>query len=124
MSEHDPAILDASFLDELRASVDGDRGFVVELIEAYLSDGAAHVAAIDAAFRGDDAEALVRPAHTLKSSSATLGAMRLAGTARELEIIGRSGSLAEAGEPAGRVEEEWQATSDALRAWISSDNGA
>ena len=124
MSEHDPALLDTSVLDELRASVEGDRDFVVELIEAYLADGATHVAAIDAALETDSAEALVRPAHTLKSSSATVGAMRLAATARELEMTGRSGSLAEAGEAAGRVADEWRATSEALRGWISSDDAA
>ena len=38
-----------------------------------------------------DAAAIVRPAHTLKSSSAALGALRLAQIAREIEMAGRAG---------------------------------
>ncbi len=120
MSEPDSATLDATVLDELLASVEGDRDFVVELIEAYLADSASHVEAIDAAVAAGDTEALVRPAHTLKSSSATLGASRLAATARELELTARSGSLAGAGEDAAkRVHDEWTTTSEALRAWVA-----
>lgn len=125
MSDPDTPTLDTAVLDELSASVDGDRTFVVELIEAYLADGAIHVAAIDAARASDDAEAMVRPAHTLKSSSATVGAARLAATSRELEMAGRSGSLSGAGEAAAaRVASEWSATTDALRAWIADGESA
>ena len=88
-----PPVLDEATLAELSASVEGDRAFVVELINAYLADGGAQVDAIEAAVAADDAEALVRPAHTLKSSSATVGALRLAAASRELEMAGRSGSL-------------------------------
>ncbi len=125
MSDPETPTLDAGTLDELRASVDGDRGFVVELIEAYLADGGTHVAAIEAARAADDAEGMVRPSHTLKSSSATVGAARLAGTSRELEMAARSGSLAGAGEEAAaRVRSEWEATSEALRAWIADGDSA
>ena len=115
-------ILDEAVLDELRASVQGDRAFVVELIEAYLADGAAHIEAIGAAVDEGDADALVRPAHTLKSSSATLGAGRIATTARELEMLGRSGALGSAvGDLVGRVREDWPATTAALRAWAGRE---
>ncbi len=122
MTDPDRATLDEAVLDELLASVEGDRAFVVELIEAYLADSAGHVEAIGAAVTAGDAEALVRPAHTLKSSSATLGASQLAATARELEMAARDGSLAGAGEEAAkRVRDEWTTTSDALRAWVAAD---
>ena len=38
-----------------------------------------------------DAAAIVRPAHTLKSSSASLGAMRLSAICREIEEAGARG---------------------------------
>lgn len=120
MTEPDALALDGTVLDELLASVEGDRGFVVELIEAYLADSAGHVDSIDAAVAAGDLEALVRPAHTLKSSSATLGALQLAGTARELEMAARDGSLAGAGEGAARrVRDEWNTASEVLRAWVA-----
>ena len=122
MSVNDPdaRVLDAAVLDELRASVEGDSAFVVDLVEAYLADGAQHVTEVAAALDAVDAAALVRPAHTLKSSSATVGAMRLAGMARELEMDGRAGTLeaASAGERAASVRTAWEEASAALREWV------
>ena len=115
-------VLDAGVLAELVASVGGDRGFVRDLIEAYLADGEAQVQAIDAALHANDNAALVRPAHTLKSSSATLGAMRIADAARELESNGRSGrpgrDTPEA--LAARLHGEWAEAVAALRAWVAA----
>ena len=122
MSVNDPdaRVLDAAVLDELRASVEGDSAFVVDLVEAYLADGAHHVAEVAAALEAVDAAAVVRPAHTLKSSSATVGAIRLAGIARELEMDGRAGTLeaASAGERAADLRTAWDEASTALRAWV------
>lgn len=124
MNQPQPAILDEEVLDELRASVEGDRAFVVELVEAYLSDGATHVAEVEAAVSAGDAAALVRPAHTLKSSSATVGALRLAGLARELEVLARSGAMdARAPERLPPLREAWEAAAAALRGWVARGPG-
>lgn len=119
MNEPDLPALDASVLDELLAAVEGDRAFVVDLIETYLADGAAHVAEIESALATADATALVRPAHTLKSSSATVGAAHLAATARRIELAGRSGALEELGDDAASLRATWDRAATALRAWIS-----
>jgi HPt (histidine-containing phosphotransfer) domain-containing protein len=118
-------VLNESILDELRASVGDDRGFVVDLIQAYLSDGEKHVADVEAAVAANDAAALVRPAHTLKSSSATVGAEILAAGARELELAGRSGTLSDAAtERAAELRAAWNEAGAALRAWIGAgDDG-
>jgi HPt (histidine-containing phosphotransfer) domain-containing protein len=118
-------VLNESILDELRASVGDDRGFVVDLIKAYLADGEKHVADVEAAMAAGDAVALVRPAHTLKSSSATVGAEGLAAAARELELAGRSGTLGDsAKEQAARLRAAWNEAASALRAWIGTgDDG-
>ena len=122
MTGPEAEILDEAVLEELQASVEGDRGFVVELIEAYVADGAAHIEAIGAAVDAADADALVRPAHTLKSSSATLGAARISTTARQLEMLGRSGTLGSGvGDLLSRVREDWPATTAALRAWAGRE---
>jgi HPt (histidine-containing phosphotransfer) domain-containing protein len=123
MTGQEAAVLDEAVLDELRASVEGDRAFVVELIEAYVTDGAANIEAIASAIDAGDADALVRPAHTLKSSSATLGATRVATTARELEMIGRSGTLGSGvGDLLALVRDAWPATGEALRAWSGRED--
>ena len=114
-----PPVLDEAVLAELSASVQGDRAFVVELINAYLADGPEHVDAIEAAIAADDAAALVRPAHTLKSSSATVGAQRLAAASRELEMAGRAGSIGSAS--TATVRADWDAAVAALRAWVAGE---
>jgi histidine phosphotransfer protein HptB len=124
--EPDLSILDDSTLAELLASVDGDTEFVVQLIETYLADAPQQLSAIDAAAASGDAAALVRPAHTLKSSSATVGAQRLAGLSRRLETAGRSGTLAgeSTRDDLAALPAEWAATADALGRWVERGAGA
>jgi HPt (histidine-containing phosphotransfer) domain-containing protein len=119
MPEPDLHVVDEGILAELMASTGDDIGFVRELIQTYLADTPEQLEAMTAAIEADDAASLVRPAHTLKSSSATVGAMRLSSVARELEMAGRSGSLdaaARAGLEAARAE--WQAAADTLAAYL------
>jgi len=119
MSVDDTTTLDASVLAALSDSVGGDVAFVADLVETYLADGAVQLAAIDDAVRSSEAEALVRPAHTLKSSSRTVGANRLGELSRQIEMHGRSGSTTEAGELAAEARTEWTDVEAALRAWLS-----
>ena len=120
MPPPDLPLVDEAVLAELLASTGDDPAFVRELLETYLAETPDQLAAIRAAIEADDAEALVRPAHTLKSSSATLGAMRLSALARELEMAGRSGSLAaDAGELLQAAVDTWAATSEGLEVWFS-----
>ena len=119
MAETELPVVDESVLREVLESTGDDLDFVRELIETYLADSPAQLDAIDEALAADDAAALVRPAHTLKSSSATIGAMRLSAVARELEMAGRSGML----EPSAQADAlaastEWDAARDALAAWL------
>ena len=120
MPPPDLPLVDEAVLADLLASTGDDPAFVRELLETYLAETPDQLAAIRAAIEADDAEALVRPAHTLKASSATLGAMRLSALARELEMAGRSGSLAaDAGELLQAAIDTWAATSEGLEVWFS-----
>ena len=122
MTGDDPHVLDTAVLDELCASVGDDRAFVVDLVETYLTDGAVQVEAIAAALASSDAPAAIRPAHTLKSSSATVGAMRLAALAKRVEEATRSGQPP-AADDLQALPDELAAVTGALRAWIG-DGGA
>jgi len=86
-----PAVLDQQVIAELLASVGGDDAFVADLVRTYLAEGAEHIAAMDAALAAGDVTAIVRPAHSLKSSSAALGAARLSQISRDIEHAGRDG---------------------------------
>jgi histidine phosphotransfer protein HptB len=113
-------VLDQSVLDELLETTGGDADFVRDLVETYLADAPAQLEGIDAAITANDADALVRPAHTLKSSSVTLGAMRLGEISRTLEMTGRTGALdATAREDAATAHAEWTSAQQALDAWLA-----
>ncbi|HEX6474813.1 MAG TPA: Hpt domain-containing protein [Candidatus Limnocylindria bacterium] len=119
MADTELPVLDESVLQEVLDATGDDRDFVRELIDTYLADSPEQLEAITAAIDADDAAALVRPAHTLKSSSATVGAMRLSGVARELEMAGRSGMLEPSvQEQVETAQAEWDDAAAALGAWL------
>ena len=61
-----------------------------------------------------DLEALRRAAHSLKNSGSTLGALRLCGTARELEALARSGTADGAAPLLDRAEAQLEEARTAL----------
>ncbi|MGZ6256314.1 MAG: Hpt domain-containing protein [Candidatus Limnocylindria bacterium] len=125
MPDVEPPVLDEAILAELRATTGDDDGFVRELVETYLADVPAQLEAIATAIEAGDAASLVRPAHTLKSSSATVGALRLAAIARRLEMAGRAGELdATTAADVQTVRAECEAASEALTAWLARETRA
>jgi HPt (histidine-containing phosphotransfer) domain-containing protein len=82
-------VLDAGVLAELRESIGDDQAFMVELVETYVTEGSANLDSLLAAAEAGDCAAIIRPAHTLKSTSASLGAMRLSAICRVIELAGR-----------------------------------
>jgi signal transduction histidine kinase/DNA-binding NarL/FixJ family response regulator/HPt (histidine-containing phosphotransfer) domain-containing protein len=71
----------------------GIAGVVGRTVAIYLEDAPLLLAKIRAAAEQPDADALKLSAHSLKSSSANIGALRLAGLCRELELLGASGRV-------------------------------
>ena len=94
--------------------------FLVELIDAYLGDAPDRLARLRQALEGGDAEAFAREAHTLKSSSANLGAMKISALAKEMEAAGRAGKMAQMAEPVARTEAEFALVKAALEALRST----
>lgn len=88
----------------------GDEAFL-RFLDIYLSELPGRTDAIRRAAEQGSAEALRLAAHTLKSTSAALGATSLAGVCEELEALGRSGTTAGAPEQAATIE----AVADAVR---------
>jgi HPt (histidine-containing phosphotransfer) domain-containing protein len=70
--------------------------FLIELIDVYLGDTPTRLAQLQRAVDNGDADTLSREAHTLKSSSANVGAMTLSAIAQRIEQVGRAGSAASA----------------------------
>lgn len=87
----DEPLFDEAVVDELRVATGDDEAFILDLVETYLSEGEGHLRGMEAAIAAADPAAIVRPAHTLKSSSASVGAMRLSAICRAIEEAGREG---------------------------------
>ncbi|WP_300010354.1 hybrid sensor histidine kinase/response regulator [Pseudonocardia sp.] len=66
----------------------GDAGVVDELIAEFLADAPRLLDELDAARVAGDAERLRRAAHSLKSTSASMGASALSSAARRIELAG------------------------------------
>jgi len=69
----------------------GDLAFVDELVDTYLEEGDRLVEDLIVAATAGDIEAMVRPAHSMKSSSLNVGALELGELCRALEENARSG---------------------------------
>jgi HPt (histidine-containing phosphotransfer) domain-containing protein len=95
MTQPDPRpVLDQQVVDSLRALDDGDGpSLFLELIDLFVDDAAAQLESMQAALASGDLKTLERAAHTLKSSSANIGACRMSGICFEIEKLGRAGSL-------------------------------
>lgn len=89
-------VLDLARLDEVVALVDGDNKFLYEMLADFVNHLPERTAAIGQAIGRGDAGELMRESHKLKGTSSTLGAVRLAGVAGELEAIGVEGKTAAA----------------------------
>ena len=116
MNLDDALILDEAVLAELRASVGDDREFMVDLVETYVAEGSANMDGLLAAATAQDCAAIIRPAHTLKSTSASLGAMRLSAICRAIEEAGRQSHPDTLREDAELARSTWEATLTAFAA--------
>jgi HPt (histidine-containing phosphotransfer) domain-containing protein len=114
MTPEEAPILDAAVIAELRESTGGDDDFVRELVETYVAEATGYLEAMAAAVASGDSSAIVRPAHTLKSSSQTLGAMRLAAISRGIEEAGRAGRDTDLAADVERARSTWAQTLAAL----------
>ena len=116
MNPDEVPVLDGAVLDELRQATGDDAAFIIDLVETYVEEGAANLDGMIAAVAAGDPEAIVRPAHTLKSSSASLGAMRLSAIARSVEEAGRAGRADGLADDVALAKATWVATLEAFAA--------
>jgi PAS domain S-box-containing protein len=79
--------VDRKALESLMAML-GDPCVVQELISMYLEETPQELSRMQSVLAQDTLKGLIRPAHSLKSSSAQLGAHRLAELFKELEMMG------------------------------------
>lgn len=83
-------------------------GALNSLIDCYLTEAPHQIAALQQAVGQQDAVELNRIAHTLKSSSRTLGGMQLAQRCQQLEEWGRLGILGPVAAALTELEQEFE----------------
>lgn len=72
--------------------------FILEIVETYCHDSFDQLQVLQTALEREDYSTFTRAAHSLKSTSLTLGAVAYGNLARELEMLGRAEKLEEARE--------------------------
>jgi HPt (histidine-containing phosphotransfer) domain-containing protein len=114
LSSHSP--IDMNVLQAFREMVGSDADSVLaEMIDCYLEDAPKLMDAIASAIAQADAMQLRQAAHTLKSSSLTLGATTLANFCRKIEEMSRSGISDYGEDKLQQLEAELERVLDALQ---------
>ena len=112
-------VLDRSVLASLRElQEEGEPDIVAEVGGLFIEHAPRKIAAIKKAAREGNTKALEVAAHSLKSSSSYVGALKLSAFSKELEFMGRSGALEGSVEKAALVETEFEHVKAALEAEI------
>jgi HPt (histidine-containing phosphotransfer) domain-containing protein len=111
-----PDVIDRAILDGLLESVGGDQEFLGELLQTYFDDAPKLLGTLHTSLAAGNAEEFRRAAHSLKSNSASFGAVPLSRMCKELEDKGKAGSLDGAGAMIARAEEEYERVRAALEA--------
>jgi len=115
--EHDPvdrALLDDAALKAIRElDPDNAAGLLAQVVALYLEASPPLITQIEAGLASGDAPSVRMAAHTLKSSSANVGARQLARLCSTLEQAARAGSLPGAA-AAAQIRQEFGAVRRAL----------
>ena len=110
----DEPVLDQSVLDQLRDDL-GGAAPLDEVIATFLEKTPAALSVLrEAAARGD-APGLRKAAHLIKGTSATIGARSLAQQCAEVEALCQAGSLTDAANRVGAIEEWYRKVEAEIR---------
>jgi HPt (histidine-containing phosphotransfer) domain-containing protein len=112
MPEND--LLDPRMLDAIRQLDDGATVLLAQVVQIYLESAPGLLARLRNGLDQGDPELVRQATHTLKSSSANLGANRLAELCKRLEAAARGGTLGRATPQADEVEAEFERVRAAL----------
>jgi CheY-like chemotaxis protein len=108
-------ILDDTSIAMLRdPDLGGEPEFLVEVVEAFLSDTPPRIETIKSTLASGDGEGLGRAAHSLKGSSGNFGAARLQAICADVERLGRAGQLTGLPALVERLEVEYALVADRL----------
>lgn len=111
--------LDAATLDGLKELSGDDPSFLIEVIQQFLQDGPAHVAAIRQAMVDGHADSLMKAAHGFKGSCRNIGALPLGELCCTLEEKGRAGEAHKLEDVVTEIEHEFLRVQTTLEAELA-----
>lgn len=116
------AVVDYSLLDQLRRQLGAGAGDALasELLSLFLEDSPAQVAAVRAALGRQHTVELARAAHTLKGSSACIGASQLSVLCAAIESASHERDFIEAAAQFAKLEIEMTAVRASLESCLLS----
>jgi HPt (histidine-containing phosphotransfer) domain-containing protein len=121
LAEGSNEVLNRSVLASLRElQEEGEPDILAEVGGLFIEHAPRKIAAIKKAASEGNAKALEVAAHSLKSSSSYVGALKLSAFSKELEFMGRSGALEGSVEKAALIETEFERVKAALEAEIGN----
>ena len=119
-----PDPIDYKALEQIYAlQRNGASGLLNKVITIFLRDAPERIKTIRDAVMSGDASVVQRAAHSLKSSSANVGAQHLSSLCKEIESMGRANTITHAAELLSQVETEYVAVEAALREKFQGGTG-
>lgn len=101
-------LIDGAMLEKARSWAEElGEDFLLELIDIFKQDTPQRLAGLRQALERGDFETLRREAHTLKSSSAQLGATAISEMAKEMEALARAGKVHDMADRITRLADEY-----------------
>ncbi len=116
--ETGPAIDAATFNDLQELGGDDGGEFIRGILGDFIRDSAERVAAIQSGFSAGSAREVEEAAHSLKSSSAYVGALRLSRINEQLQGLGRRGNVAGAGDLIAELGQEFDRVKTAFSPYL------
>ena len=108
--------LDPEVFGQLKQADGGTGGFLIALIDKFLEEAPKRLAGLSEAVDRSDKEGLVKAAHSLKGSCATLGAQEMSRMCAGMEECGKAGRMTETGLRLASIQEEFARVRKALDA--------
>jgi len=92
-----------------------------DLVQVYLEDTPNNLQLLEHAARANDIDALIAPSHSLKSTSANLGALLLSEMAKRIEQGARSGDLSDPVLSVSQLQNEFLRVSTQFREMLRAN---
>ncbi|MDR7052574.1 signal transduction histidine kinase/CheY-like chemotaxis protein [Duganella sp. 3397] len=115
-------MINTQALANIRAlSASNGAALLERVLHAYLADTPPHLQALHTAIEDGNTDQLRKTAHTLKSSSANVGALALSQRCKDMEQLGRNNTTTGAAELLADMESSFQAVRQALGALLEKE---